>query len=510
MPLPPALLTAPFTVRQGVSIGLGEERLRGRDLERPFRGVRTSAARPVGSEFPRRCDAAELIMPPEAFFSHVTAARLLSLPLPAHVEVEPIHIAVRSPGRALRGAGVVGHTCVDPAVSIVRSRGRRVADPASIFLQVSATLTVPDATAVGDALILAPLFPEPWDERPWVGIEVLRERVGRFCGRGKRTAAAALELIRQGAESRTETLLRLSIVRAGLPEPDVNVTVTHQGRFVGRGDLVYRRFRLVIEYDGDQHRTDTRQFDKDLGRLDDFAAAGWRVVRVSARSLFGEPERTIERIERALRAAGWQRESSCPEPFSNPGLNNGSRQVDSLGRRVSGAVGRRAMPLQPAGHTRHHQPGGDRGDRERDERDAHGQRPRGQSPSRRSRLSARFSRKKTLPETRNIFHFGGRRRRPSGQLEPGLQSADPVHVAWSRRDRSPAPASRVARASPPTPAGARRCRSGTRRARGRRRGSAAACPAPRKPGNSWPRRGELARSSPRSRPPGRRRRGARW
>ena len=272
------------------------------------RGSHECPAGPVGSEFLRRCDgggtdhAAGGILQP-------CDGRALAVASAALCMSRSNRSTSRSGARGApsRGAGVVGpHLCRPDRCRSFDTGAEGIADPASIFLQVSATLTVPDATAVGDALILAPVFPEPWDERPWVSIEVLRERVGRFHGRGKRTAAAALELIRQGAESRTETLLRLSIVRAGLPEPDVNVTVTHQGRFVGRGDLVYRRFRLVIEYDGDHHRTDTRQFDKDLGRLDDFAAAGWRVVRVSARSLFGEPERTIERIERALRAAGWQ------------------------------------------------------------------------------------------------------------------------------------------------------------------------------------------------------------
>ena len=62
-----------------------------------------------------------------------------------------------------------------------------------------------------------------------------------------------------------------------------------QGRFIGRGDLVYRHWRVIVEYDGDQHRTDTTQFDRDVRRLDDFAANGWRVVRIVGRSLLRRP-----------------------------------------------------------------------------------------------------------------------------------------------------------------------------------------------------------------------------
>jgi G:T-mismatch repair DNA endonuclease (very short patch repair protein) len=135
----------------------------------------------------------------------------------------------------------------------------------------------------------------------------LRDRVDAYRGRGKRRAAAALERIREGAESRPETLVRLALVDAGLPEPEVNVDIHDEaGRFLGRGDLVYRRWRLVVEYDGDQHRVDTMQFDRDVRRLDDLAAAGWRVIRVVGRSFFQDCAATVERVARALLAAGWR------------------------------------------------------------------------------------------------------------------------------------------------------------------------------------------------------------
>jgi hypothetical protein len=63
-------------------------------------------------------------------------------------------------------------------------------------------------------------------------------------------------LLRPGAESRPETLLRLLLGRAGLPEPEVNVDIRDDsGRFLGRADLVYPPWRTIVEYDGDQHRT---------------------------------------------------------------------------------------------------------------------------------------------------------------------------------------------------------------------------------------------------------------
>jgi hypothetical protein len=192
-------------------------------------------------------------------------------------------------------------------VGVLYRGGLPLVDPATLFCQLAAVLSLPDLVAAGDALILKPVFQDWRDERPWVSLGHLVDRVNVFRGRGKTAAVAALGMIRHGAESRPETLLRLAISAAGLPEPEVNVDVRDgAGRFIGRGDLVYRRWRVVVEYDGDQHRTDTRQFDRDVLRLEGFAAAGWTVVRVVGRSFFTDRAACVARVRRALIAAGWQ------------------------------------------------------------------------------------------------------------------------------------------------------------------------------------------------------------
>ncbi len=312
-------------------MGLGQTRLRGTDLVRPFHGIRTAVpSDPAGSpkaepdraiqpgvrhasssagsplELADRCAALLVAMPSSAHISHRTAAQLWPLPLPRSVADEPVHISVRPPDRAPRRAGVAGHLVKDLRVGVVWRAGLPVADPATLFCQLSTQLSLHDLVAVGDALILAPVYPDPWEERPWLSMTHLLDRVELFRGRGKRRASVAVTLIRPGAESRPETLLRLAMLDAGLPEPEVNVEIGDaHGRFLGRADLVYRRWRVIVEYDGDQHRTSTRQFDRDVVRLEGFAAAGWTVVRVLGRSFFTEREACLARIGRALRAAGW-------------------------------------------------------------------------------------------------------------------------------------------------------------------------------------------------------------
>ena len=301
--LPPGLRDASFTVASALRAGVGEGRLRGRDLESPFYGVRA----PAGSTASvlGRCRAYEPRLRPWQFFSHLTAARLWGCPLPNSSESEPLHVS--GFGRAPYGRGVSGHETRDRHSRIVTRHGFPTLDAASVWCQLAAQLTLEDLVAVGDALILDPVVLDPRDPRPHLTVEQLRRRVSTFSGRGARAASTALPLLRQGAESRPETLLRLLLVSAGLPEPEVNVPVTDSsGRFLGRGDLVYREWRTVVEYDGDQHRTDTRQYDRDITRIEDFVNADWRSVRVRKGGLFVTPHGTIRRVERALRTAGWR------------------------------------------------------------------------------------------------------------------------------------------------------------------------------------------------------------
>jgi len=44
-------------------------------------------------------------------------------------------------------------------------------------------------------------------------------------------------------------------VLAGLPVPECNLVIGDDDGPIGRVDLVYLAYKLIIEYEGDQHRT---------------------------------------------------------------------------------------------------------------------------------------------------------------------------------------------------------------------------------------------------------------
>jgi very-short-patch-repair endonuclease len=64
--------------------------------------------------------------------------------------------------------------------------------------------------------------------------------------------------------------------------------------------------KVAVEYDGDQHRSDRRQYTWDIRRLEHLERLGWIVIRVVAGD---QPDKIIRRARSALarRAGGTSR-----------------------------------------------------------------------------------------------------------------------------------------------------------------------------------------------------------
>ncbi|QHF23715.1 DUF559 domain-containing protein [Rathayibacter sp. VKM Ac-2804] len=260
-----------------------------------FRGAR-AAVEPV--TYSERIAAFAAVMRPGEFFSHATAAHLLRLPDRRATETTPLHVSVAPPMRAARRVGVTSHHLWDEAVTVVDA-GHPVTDPASTFCHLADSRSLDELVVLGDALV------RPDEELGRHGLrvdlEILAVRAAQYRGRGGRRAREAVGLVRVGSESPKETLLRLLLIRAGLPEPELNVELYDaDGVFVARVDLLYRDQWVVVEYDGDQHRTDQKQYERDIARSEAIQALGYRHLRVRLSGLVGHPEATAARVRRAL------------------------------------------------------------------------------------------------------------------------------------------------------------------------------------------------------------------
>ena len=306
-PIPAPFDRAPFSVRAARDAGLGEGRLRGPDLQRPFYGVRVVPLPPHVGGTPDEAERRSLLETCAAFaprlrpgwhFSHDTAARLWGCPLDTRFTAnEAVHVT--SPGRAVRAAGVLGHTSNHPRPDL--RHGFPVSDPATTWLAMAARLGLDDLVALGDHLVGDPRQLDPGDLRPYATLEQLAASLDGFSGRGARAAASALGLMRVGAESRPETLLRLLLARAGFEEPELQAEILdRQGRRLGFADLYFREVKVVVEYDGEHHRTNSVAYDRDESRIERFLEAGNAVVRVRKAALFTRPAGVVARVQRAF------------------------------------------------------------------------------------------------------------------------------------------------------------------------------------------------------------------
>ena len=200
---------------------------------------------------------------------------------------------------------MTGHQVDDASVFVHGRFGLPVADAASVFLQLAAIVPLDELVVAGDYLIHDPPVLDPRDIRPHATLDELYRRTGMYNGRGRVRAAEALALMRVGTESRMETLLRLILRRAGLPEPTVNLTLTGiRRRWRHRADLVYVERGVIVEYDGDHHRTNARQCEEDMRRFDDFVHDGWQLVRVRKYGVLTNPSDTVDRVRSALAVGG--------------------------------------------------------------------------------------------------------------------------------------------------------------------------------------------------------------
>jgi len=139
--------------------------------------------------------------------------------------------------------------------------------------------------------------------------ESVLQLAGRHRGaRGMRQLVAALDLYDPGAQSTPETWLRLLLIRAGYPRPATQIPVLSlDGKRQYFLDIGWEKCKLAVEYDGDHHRTDPRQFAHDILRSEDLDELRWTRIRVVKRH---NERDVLARVARAWVATG----EPAPEP----------------------------------------------------------------------------------------------------------------------------------------------------------------------------------------------------
>ena len=298
-PLPDAIAAAPFSVQRAVALGVTSRRTRHPSLARPAYGLRTPWDPRTLAE---ATSALALVLPDPWAWSHETAAELLGLPLPQRwIPGRPL--TVMRPIRAgpVRRRGIRGHTGLDQR-GAVTVRGMPVVSPPATWCDLAGLLPLDDLVIMGDVVVMRGDSPDDVRMGTTSLVRLEAEVMRRAGTKGVAQARAAFAWVRVGSRSPMETRARLCFIRAGIPEPELNGDIHDDGRWVATGDFLWRSARVIVEYQGDQHRTDRRQWRSDLQRLAILQDLGWRVILMTGADLATATARDAftTRLARAL------------------------------------------------------------------------------------------------------------------------------------------------------------------------------------------------------------------
>lgn len=244
-----------------------------------FRGVFVPRAEPL--DLRTWVQAARLVLPDDAVITGLTALQLggldLGQPLPLRFAIDR-QVRSRSEGiNLVRRSGL-------------RSIGGCVTN-VDALAEVCRTNTLMESVVIIDRALHLRL--------------ITRSELGELARLPDGAIQQACGLARIGAESVRETKLRLCMTAAGLPEPALQVELDDEFGWIGRFDMVVADQRLIIEYDGDQHRTDKQQWTRDITRLERARKSGYGVVQVTAQ-LFTDPWGQACRIHQELADRGYE------------------------------------------------------------------------------------------------------------------------------------------------------------------------------------------------------------
>lgn len=302
--LPQHLRRRSFTTESSDAAGVTRGRTRASDLIVVSRGIRVPAGVPLKGA---AALAAYVETNPISVLSHLSAARLWGIPLPAVLDNDwRIHVANPPKSGTPRRVNVVGHRLDFAKGEVWIMDDVRLTSAARTWLDLASCLPLRDLVAVGDHLVCEHGLDFPVLREQICSLVELHHMVKKHPGiRGVRTARAALELIRVGADSPPETFTRLDLVEAGLPEPELNVIVCDDwGRPLLWPDGAYRKYRISLQYDG-SHHNNPDQYRRDIRRLETTEALGWREIRISREDLRGDRPAVVRKVAAALRASGW-------------------------------------------------------------------------------------------------------------------------------------------------------------------------------------------------------------
>ena len=281
--IPPELTRRPFSLDEARNAGLTLSALSGKAW------LRVGAELYRWKELPedpwQTLSAWQRVLSPDAVFVGATAAWLLGIDLEP---TNPVEVAVPASSGLRSRAGIIVRRCEIPPADVIYIRGfpatalpltlaglclHRPAVEALVAIDVAVRLCLTDSAA-------------------------LRQYAEASKGRPGAARLRSLAVFSAPAESPMETRLRWLMIHSGLPHPQVQTNLYDSApRFVGRADMYYPESRLVIEYDGSNHRD---RLVGDNRRQNLLINAGYRVLRFTSADIHNRADVVVAQVQAAL------------------------------------------------------------------------------------------------------------------------------------------------------------------------------------------------------------------
>ncbi len=283
--IPPELKERPFSLNEAKEAGLTRHSLSGKTWQRISTGLYRWSELPEDPWL--TLSAWRRFLPPETVVTGASAAWLFGLDL---APTDPVEIVV-------------------PPASGIRTRAGLLVRHSEIALKEVLSIRGLRTTAL--PLTLAGLCQRRSAVEALIAIDMAVHRgltdpvaLGHYAeaakGRPGMPRMRSLALLAAPAESPMETRLRWLLIQAGLPRPGVQVNLRDgAARFVGRADLYYREARLVVEYDGSNHR---ERLVEDNRRQNALVNAGYRLLRFTAPDIHSRADVVVAQVRSALEA----------------------------------------------------------------------------------------------------------------------------------------------------------------------------------------------------------------
>jgi hypothetical protein len=305
-------LTGPFTRAHGLEAGVTSRMLQGRAYVRVHPGVWKRADHVMSDD--DWVAAAILALPSGAHLTGITRLQQLGLDYGPR---RPIRFVVQGDL----------HRAV-PGIFLHRTKLLPPLDDVGVcveaaFMSYCSLCRVIDAIKVGDWLL---------HHKHMDSARLLSLAVAQPWRAGAQEVMWVEPYLDHRARSLKESETRSILEFAGLPRPESNVELGLEPELRVVGDLVYRQWRTLVEYEGTQHQEDRTQYTGDIDRYAALRDHDRSYVQVTKEHL-ARPRSVVLKVDKALRKNGYD---GPPPAFG--------QRWDQLFRSLRAAVGPRDHP----------------------------------------------------------------------------------------------------------------------------------------------------------------------